>query len=246
MDENTEDEKNWGFEAEDKYSDKDSKACFDSEPFDDVLGDTCTDDDATEYVKDFEDDPKAILSSNDHVDDDGDDSKAGIIADDFFVDAESMDEKSFDDFTEFEKNSDDELWYILIIDSFEDVIDDFTEFSKNSDDEPLDVFNSDVFDDVSAATVDDENSDDDSKDGFVSVTLDDVLLDVEAMNDISIDDLSTCDKLPDEVPLDDFISDAFDDVVSDDDSCSDDDSKAGFVSDGFVDVEAVDDRSIVE
>ena len=66
------------------------------------------------------------------------------------------------------------------------------------------------------------------------------------MNDISIDDLSTCDKLPDEVPLDDFISDAFDDVVSDDDSCSDDDSKAGFVSDGFVDVEAVDDRSIVE
>lgn len=248
VDENTEDEKNSdddfqyvfdseNFEADDKCSDNDSKACFDSEAFDDVLGDTCSDNDSTEYDKNFDDDPKAVFSSDDHVADDGVDSKAGITADDFddfFVDAKSVDDRSFDDFTD----SDDGLRYILIFDSFDDVIvDDFTECDKNSDDDLLDTFISDIFEHVGDAFVDDENSDDNSKGGFIPDAFDD-----EAM-DISIDDLSTCDKNSDDEPLDDFISDAFEDVVSSVDLIEyddDDDSKAGFFSDGFVDNSAVD------
>ena len=87
VDEKTEDEKN---------SDDDSQYVFDSENLEDVFlsGD---------------DDPEAVFFSDD---DDGVDSKAGIAADDFddfFADSISVEDWSFDEFTEFDKNSDDGL-----------------------------------------------------------------------------------------------------------------------------------------
>ena len=83
--------------------------------------------------------------------------------------SEAVDDSSGDDFTEYDKNSDD----IFVSDAFVDFegvnnssADDFTEYDKNSDD-PLDGFD----------TVDIKNFDEDSKDGFDTDDSSDILFD---------------------------------------------------------------------